>query len=432
VTTQTAPTRPAPPVPKSIAEYLRSFGPGIVIVLTWLGAGDVVDMGTAGANYGYALLWVFVVAILFRFLFVSLIARYHLCNQHGEGVLDGLVRLHPAYAPVLFFAAVVMSHVYGSYMTRGIGEVCRNLFGFGAIWQWAVLLNVMALYLVFRPSYRALESIFMFFLAVLSVSFLGSAIWIGFDPGDVARGLVRVQMPGQQGVYDPWQVSLAMIGAVGGSLMNLVYPYFLDAKGWRGPQYRRVQIYDLLLGIVVMLVLNLAVWVLGAELLFPDKRIEHLEDLPNLLSGTLGEAGRVLFYAGIFAAIYTSIIGHAAGLGALATHAWLRWRGTAVAADTDFRQHPCYWWIAFACLATPLVWTMPGMPGFVALTLTANAAQVILLPMLAGGLWWITASERLIGPEYRNRWWENALMATLFALATYFAIQAVRNLIAQV
>ena len=125
-------------------EYLRSFGPGIVIVLTWLGAGDVVDMGTAGANYGYALLWVFVVAILFRFLFVSLIARYQLCNQHGEGVVDGLVRLHPAYAPVLFFAAVVMSHVYGSYMTRGIGEVCRNVFGFGAIWQWAVLSNLVA------------------------------------------------------------------------------------------------------------------------------------------------------------------------------------------------------------------------------------------------------------------------------------------------
>ena len=64
-------------------------------------------------------------------------------------------------------------------MTRGVGEVCRNLFGFGAIWQWAVLANVIALYLVFRPSYRALEGVFMFFLAVLSVSFLGSAIWAG-------------------------------------------------------------------------------------------------------------------------------------------------------------------------------------------------------------------------------------------------------------
>jgi len=96
--TTVAPLVPAL-VPRSFVEYVRSFGPGIVIVLTWLGAGDVVDMATAGANYGYALLWVFVVAVLFRFLFVSLIARYQLCNQHGEGVLDGLARLHPLYAP---------------------------------------------------------------------------------------------------------------------------------------------------------------------------------------------------------------------------------------------------------------------------------------------------------------------------------------------
>ena len=164
---------PVAPVPHSFLEYVRSFGPGIVIVLTWLGAGDVVDMGAAGANYGYALIWVFVVAILFRFLFVSLIVRYHLCNQHGEGVLDGLARLHPLYAPVLFVAAIVMGHVYGSYMTRGVGEVCRNVFGFGAIWQWAVACNAIACYLVFRPSFSALELVFFFFLAVLSVSFVG-------------------------------------------------------------------------------------------------------------------------------------------------------------------------------------------------------------------------------------------------------------------
>ena len=423
-----APQPAAPAVPRSFSEYVRSFGPGIVVVLTWLGAGDVVDMATAGANYGYALIWVFVVAILFRFLFVSLIARYHLCNQHGEGVLDGLARLHPLYAPVLFVAAVVMGHVYGSYMTRGVGEVFRNVFGFGTIWQWAIVCNGLAFYLVFRPGYRLFELVFLFFLAVLSVSFLGCAIWIGFDPADVVRGLFRVEMPGTRGAFDPWHVALAMIGAVGGSLMNLVYPYFLDAKGWRGPQYRKVQLYDFILGICVMLILNLAVWVLGAELLYPDKHIERLEDLPNLLSTMLGEPGRLLFYAGIFAAIYTSIIGHAAGLGRLGTHAWLRWRAGSNPIAADYRNHPCYRWIAISCLVTPLVWTLPGMPGFVALTLAANSAQVILLPLLAGGLWWITASPRLIGPVHRNRWWENILMATLFALAVYFAIQAMIDL----
>lgn len=424
-------SRPAPPVPHSFAEYVRSFGPGIVIVLTWLGAGDVVDMATAGANYGYALLWVFVVAIVFRFLFVALIARYHLCNQHGEGVLDGLARLHPFYAPLLFVAAVVMGHVYGSYMTVGIGEVCRNAFGGGPVWLWAAICNGAAIYLVFRPSFRGLELIFFVFLAVLSVSFIGSAAWVGFDPGNVVRGLVRVEMPGQQGVYDPWRVALAMIGAVGGSLMNLAYPYFLDAKGWRGPQYRRVQLYDFILGVVAMLILNLSVWVLGAELLYPDRRIEHLEDLPNLLSAVLGEPGRLLFYAGIFSAIYTSIIGHAAGLGRLGTHAWLRWEAGSGPITSDYRDHAWYRRIALWCLISPMIWTLPGMPGFVGLTLAANSAQVILLPMLAGGLWWITASRRLIGERYRNRWWENVVMGLLCALAVYFAARALRDLIAQ-
>ena len=69
------------------------------------------------------------------------------------------------------------------------------------------------------------------------------------------------------------------------------------------------------------------------------------------------------------------------------------------------------------------------MPDFVTLTLAANSAQVVLLPLLAGGLWWITASARLIGREHRNRWWENVLMAVLFVLAGYFAVRALVDLL---
>jgi Mn2+/Fe2+ NRAMP family transporter len=129
-----SPTTP-PPVPKSFLDFLKAFGPGIIVVLTWLGAGDVVDMGVAGSNYGYSLLWVLVVAVFMRFVLVSLIGRYQLCNQHGEGVLDGLVRFHPAYAPILFFGAIIMGHVYESYMTVGEGEVLRNVSNAGEVWM---------------------------------------------------------------------------------------------------------------------------------------------------------------------------------------------------------------------------------------------------------------------------------------------------------
>ncbi len=418
----------APPVPRSFSEFLRAFGPSIVVVLTWLGAGDVVDMGVAGANYGYALLWVLVVAVFMRFILVSLIGRYQLCNQHGEGVLDGLVRLHPLYAPVLFIGAIVMGHVYESYMTVGVAEVCRNVFGFGPLWGWAILCNSIAFALVIMGGYRPLELVFKVFLGVLSVSFVGSAVWVGFSAADVALGLTRWEIPGQQGSFGALTVALAMIGAVGGSFMNLVYPYFLEEKGWRGPQYRRVQTYDLLLGVVVMIILNLAVWILGAELLFPDKQIRELEDLPNLLSTVLGPAGRLLFYSGIFAAVFTSVVGHAAGLAALGSHAWLWWRKKTRPTPSEYLANPMHRRIAVWCLVSPLIWTLPGMPDFVTLTLAANSGQVVLLPLLAGGVWRITASSKYIGEKYRNNWFENLALAVLFALAVYGAFHSAQIL----
>ncbi|MEO2048837.1 MAG: hypothetical protein ABGX16_19950 [Pirellulales bacterium] len=41
----------------------------------------------------------------------------------------------------------------------------------------------------------------------------------------------------------------------------------------------------------------------------------------------------------------------------------------------------------------------------------------MLIPLLAGGLWWITADPAYIGKKYRNRLWENIVMLLLFVLA---------------
>ena len=86
-------------------------------------------MATAGANYGYALMQMFVVAVLYRVLFVVLIARYRLCNQHGEGVLDGAGAAPSPLSPLIFAAVVVMGHIYGAYMSVGIGETGRQVAG---------------------------------------------------------------------------------------------------------------------------------------------------------------------------------------------------------------------------------------------------------------------------------------------------------------
>jgi Mn2+/Fe2+ NRAMP family transporter len=423
---------PPPPVPRTFGEYLRSMGPGLIAVLTWLGAGDVVEAGVSGGNYGYALMWIIVVALLVRFLFVSLIAKYQLCNERGESVLEGLARLHPLYAPGLLVACVVMGHVYGAYMAVGVGETWAKITGLGRTWQWAIGWTAVALVIAFRPVYRALDLVFKLLLGLLSVSFIGAALWVGPDLGGLLRGTFTFALPAQQGPFDSLLLAVGMIGAVGGSLMNLAYPTFIEQKGWRGPAYRRVQMYDFLLAVVVMIVLDLAVWTLGAELIPKSGRaVTDLDGLTNLLGDVLGRGGRVLFLLGVFAAVFTSIVGHAVGLGAVGCFGYLRWRaGPGVPLSREPQRHPVYRALVLWVLISPLVWTAPGMPDFVTLTLLGNSLQVALIPFIAGGLWWITASRRYIGAAYRNRPWENAVMALVFALAIWGAYGSVKSVAA--
>ena len=115
------------------------------------------------------------------------------------------------------------------------------------------------------------------------------------------------------------------------------------------------------------------------------------------------------------------------GLGLLASHAFLRWQAGEQPIEKDYRSHPIYRCVVLWILISPMVWTIPGMPGFVRLTLISNSAQVVLVPILATGLFWITASSRFIGAKYRNRWWENVVMVVVLLVSLWGAYGAMRS-----
>lgn len=422
-------SKTAPPVPATFWQYVRSLGPGLIVALTWLGAGDMVDSAVAGGNYGYSLMWAMVIALGVRYLFVSIIAKYQLCNQHGESVMAGLKRLHPWMPVFVGVIALFFGHFYGSYMVKGVGEASTKLAGFGAPWMWSVFWVVIGAALIFRGSYRRVELIFYAFLIMLSVSLIGVAGWSGPNPVAAAKGVLLFDIPEKNGSFGAILVVTSLIGAVGGSIANLLYPYFMQQKGWQGPRYRRLQHYDLALGTAVLVVLNLSVWTVGAEVLNPRGiTIGSLDDLASLLTVALGKLGGPIFYLGVFAALYSSVIGAATGYGYMVTDIVnvCRTPEPTRALPINVGGSRVYRAVAAWCLFTPLVWTLPGMPGFIALTIVANAAAVVVLPVLCGALWYLTARAKFIGEAWRNKWWENALLAGLFVLSIWGAYQSVK------
>ncbi|HIO01401.1 MAG TPA: Mn2+/Fe2+ transporter, partial [Alphaproteobacteria bacterium] len=199
-------------------------------------------------------------------------------------------------------------------------------------------------------------------------------------------------------------------------------------KGWQGPRFRRVQLYDLAFGTSVLVIINLSIWTIGAELLYPrGMTVESLDDLANLLTLVLGQLGGPIFYLGVFAALYSSVIGNAVGNGYLVTDIVrvCQSREATLAGRLEVGHSRVYHAVAAWCLFSPLIWSLPGMPSFIALTIIANAAAVVVLPILCGGLWYLTARTAFIGPAYRNKWWENTVLAGLFILSLWAAYQSV-------
>lgn len=419
--------RTPPTVPATFWQYVGSMGPGLIVALTWLGAGDLVDSAVAGGNYGYSLMWAMVIALFVRFVFVSIIAKYQLCNQHGESVMAGLKRLHPWMPVFVGCVAVFFGHFYGSYMIKGLGETSKNLLGFGAPWAWSVFWVTVAAALIFRGAYRRLEVIFYGFLIMLSSSLIGVALWSGPDPVAAAKGAFLFAIPEQSGSFGAILIITSLIGAVGGSIANLLYPYFIQQKGWQGPRFRRVQLYDLAFGTGVIVIINLSVWTIGAELLHPrGMTVESLQDLAGLLTVALGSLGGPIFYLGVFAALYTSALGGAVGFGYLLTDIvrLVREKQVTQAAPIDVGSSRVYRVVVAWCLFSPLIWCLPGSPDFITLTIVANAASVVVLPILAGSLWCLTARSTFIGTDYQNKWWENTVLAGLFLLSIWGAYQS--------
>jgi Mn2+/Fe2+ NRAMP family transporter len=422
----------AAPIPRTFMEYVRAMGPGIVVVLTWLGAGDIVDSAVAGGSYGYALMWVMALALAIRWMFVSTIAKFQLCNERGETLLQGLQRLHRGFPPFILVAAVIFAHIINAYMYQGLGESLAALTGFGLPWMWALGFAFLMLVLVRKPSFRRIEIVFMVFLALLSVSLLTAALWSGPDPLAILRGTFGFQLPEARGDFDAMLVGVSLVGAVAGSLANLMYPYFIREKGWTTPAHRKIQLYDLAFGVLIVIVLDLSVWALGAEVMHPKGlTISSIKDLAQLLGNVMGHTGTVLIYIGVFAAVGSSILGNALAYGYMATDALLLWKPVAAREEPDYRKHPFYHGMTYWALFTPLVWVMSGQTSFIALTVAVNAFQVLLLPILAWAVWILTANPKFIGEKYKNRLWENAGMLIFVVMAGLGAYGAVTSLVAK-
>lgn len=434
------------PVPSNFGQYLRNLGPGIVVALAWLGTGDLIDASVSGANFGYALLWALLLAVLARFISVSALSRYQLCNRVGdETIMDGYRRIWRGFPGVLSVSIVILGFVYNSYLYVATGTAIYHLLlpvldlgpwgiSIGAVFT-AVLVTIVGSR---KRVYKALEIVAQITMAALVVAFVIALFGSGVDILHLFEGLL-FEIPKGEGVLTGVVTATALIGAVGGSAANILYPYFMRDKGWIGPRFRKVQVYDLLFAVGVLFVLVMSVWIVAAETLHgTGASISGPEDLAEMMRLAVGDFGPNLLWIALFfvafinipsqADVFSRVLVESIHMAKPARKARMVDRAKAVegTGPNVVRADPIYRVLQIGLLTiAPLVFSIPNGPNVVVLTVLGSSFSVITVPLMIVGLIYLTSSKRLMLPEHVNKWWQTLLLSAIGAIglwATYTVI----------
>jgi len=417
--------------PPGLARW-KLIGPGIVVAVTGVGAGDLVATLVAGARYGHALLWAAVIGCILKIALAEAAGRYHLAT--GSTMLEGWRSMGRWTSWYFGIYIVIWGFVYGGTAMSATALPLAALFpGLLPFWAWGVMAGVSGAVFVLFNRYAVFEAVMKFFIAVMFIVVVGLAVLVAPNLGDALGGLVPT-LPAGSAIY-----TLGLIGGVGGTITLAAYGYWINAKGWRTPEWIGMMRLDNRVAYIATGIFVIAMLIVGAELLYAAQVSlsggdRGLLDLGNILAERFGRTIATIFLIGFAATTFSSLLGVWQGVSLLFADFVRSLRTTpAHALDEDgidgapalettrsFRFYVL--WLTFPPMALLLL----GEP--FALIIAYGAFGAFFMPFLALTLMWLLNSSRTPG-EWRSGWLSNGLLALASALFVVLCAEQIRGLL---
>jgi manganese transport protein len=390
-------------------QFWKRLGPGLLVTAAFIGPGTVTAASTAGAGFGFALLWAVVFAIVATIVLQEMAARLGLVSRQGMGEAVRSTFHHPI-ARLAACALVIAAIAFGNaaYQTGNIigASVGLHVICGAPIWLWSLLVGAAAFALLASGTYKLIERVLVVLVVLMSVVFVLTALIVKPDLGGLVRGLVVPTIP--EGSL------LTILGLIGTTVVP--YNLFLHASSVREKWSDAVPIDDALresrwdttLSIGLGGIVTLAVVATAAAAFFPGGKITNAADFARQLEPLLGgRAAKVFFACGFLAAGMTSSI-TAPLAAAFATSGALGW-------EVDLKS----WrfrgvWFSVLVVGVVLAVTLGKSP--TQTILVAQVANGLLLPFVAVFLIMAVNRSELMG-KYKNGIWANCLgvLVTLIA-----------------
>jgi NRAMP (natural resistance-associated macrophage protein)-like metal ion transporter len=359
-----------------LATFLKTAGPGLVVMLADTDVGSLITAAQSGARWGYSLLLLQMLLVPILYVVQELTVRLGTATGRGHGEL---IREH--YGPVWAWIS------YGGLVVAGIGAIVTEFSGIAGIGDLfgvprLVSLGLPALLLlglVFTGSYRRVERVAIV-VGLFELVFLGLAIAARPNPGEIVASFAHMPLGDGQ-----FRVLIAAnIGAVIMPWMIFYQQSAIVDKGL-GWDHARNSRLDTFLGAVLSQCVMGAILVAAAATIGKAGKgtkegLQTVGDLAGAFTPSLGATlGQVVFGVGIIAAAFVAL-----NVVALA----LAWgfgdvTGKPHSLEQSPREAPAFYG-AFALVVAAGAVAVQLVPNLVALNIAVEVMNALLLPLALG------------------------------------------------
>lgn len=395
-----------------IYAYLALLGPGIIAASSGNEVSGVATYSTAGAEYGYALLWSFIPMTIF------FIVAQEMCVRMGVVTGQGLADLIREQFGVRWTAVVMLA-----LLLANTGIIIAEFVG---IAQASELLGIsryisvpitalVVWWLVARGTPKRIEQIFLL-MSLVFISYVVSAFLARPEWATVGREFVTPSFSLDSGYLF---TVVALIGTTITPFMQVYVQSSVVEKGLDKDDLNMARA-DAITGVVFANLIAAFIVIAAAATLHANGvKLEDAADAAQALAPVAGQYAKYLFAIGLVGAAMLAM-----GVLPLATaYSVSEALGFEKGLSRSFREAPIFLGIfTVLILIGAVVALIPGIPQIRLLLLT-QCINGLLLPILLTAILLLANNEEIMG-DYRNRLFHN-----VFAIGTTAIVSALSLLL---
>ncbi|HSG39136.1 MAG TPA: Nramp family divalent metal transporter, partial [Thermoanaerobaculia bacterium] len=280
---------------RRIWPYLTALGPGLLAASAGNDAGGIATYASAGASYGYGLLWAMVLVTIFVGVVQEMSARMGAVT--GKGFSDLVRETFTLRQTALILLTLLVANT-GIIVSEFIGiAAAAELFGVSR-YVAVPIAAVFVWLLVTRGSYGWVERIFLV-LTLAFLAYIGAAVLAKPDWGTVLTETVTPRLHFDRGYF---LLLLALIGTTISPYMQLYVQSSVVEKGVTPDDYRYTR-FDVIAGTLAAGIVAIFIIIATAATLHPQGiQIETAADAARALEPVAGSYAKILFALGLLGA----------------------------------------------------------------------------------------------------------------------------------